>query len=177
MITVALQTLVSRQLSPFDQAVLSLTKLEAGSAFNVIPSLATIGGTLRTMQPETRETFLEQIETVAKSAAKVTGCEVSIEVRPGYPPTINHEADALFAQIKISDVLGPDGLETEIPAMASEDFSYMLQQKEGAYIWLGAGKSSQNLHSPLYDFNDELLPMGASLWVRMVEPSRQRQAE
>ena len=170
MITVALQTLVSRQLSPFDQAVLSLTKLEAGSAFNVIPSLATIGGTLRTMQPETRKTFLEQIETVAKSAAKVTGCEVSIEVRPGYPPTINHEADALFARGVISDVLGPDGLETEMsPAMASEDFSYMLQRKEGAYIWLGAGKSSQNLHSPLYDFNDDLLPIGASLWVRMVE--------
>ena len=130
------------------------------------------------MQPETRKTFLEQIETVAKSAAKVTGCEVSIEVRPGYPPTINHEADALFARGVISDVLGPDGLETEMsPAMASEDFSYMLQQKEGAYIWLGAGKSSQNLHSPLYDFNDDLLPIGASLWVRMVEAKLLRTAK
>ena len=177
MVTVALQTLISRQLNPFDQAVMSLTKLEAGSAFNVIPKTAIVGGTLRTMKAATREAFLEQIETIAKSAAKVTGCEVSMELRPGYPPTINHEADALFAQGVISEVLGPDGLETGMsPAMAAEDFSYMLQQKEGAYIWLGAGKDSQNLHSPLYDFNDDLLPMGASLWVRMVEARLPQQA-
>lgn len=170
MVTMALQTLVSRQLDPFDQAVISLTKLEAGSAFNVIPGIATVGGTLRTMKAETRKDFLKKIETVAKTAAQVTGCDVSIEVRPGYPPTINHEADALFARGVISDVLGKDGLDTDLtPAMGAEDFSYMLQQKEGAYIWLGAGKDSQNLHSSLYDFNDDLLPMGASLWVRMVE--------
>ena len=170
MITVALQTLVSRQLDPFDQAVVSLTKLEAGSAFNVIPNVATIGGTLRTMQPSTREDFLQRIETVAKMVAKVTGCEVSMEIRQGYPPTINHEADALFARGIISDVLGPEGLQTDLtPAMCAEDFSYMLQEKEGAYIWLGAGKGSANLHSPLFDFNDDLLPIGASLWVRVVE--------
>ena len=170
MVTMALQTLVSRQLDPFDQAVISLTKLEAGSAFNVIPSIATVGGTLRTMKAETRKDFLQKIEAVAKTAAQVTGCDVSMEVRPGYPPTINHEADALFARGVISDVLGKDGLDTDLtPTMGAEDFSYMLQHKEGAYIWLGAGTDSQNLHSPLYDFNDELLPMGASLWVRMVE--------
>ena len=170
MITVALQTLVSRQLDPFDQAVVSLTKLEAGSAFNVIPNGATIGGTLRTMKASTREDFLQRIETVAKMVAKVTGCEVSMEIRQGYPPTINHEADALFVHGIISDVLGPEGLQTDLkPAMCAEDFSYMLQEKEGAYIWLGAGKESANLHSPLFDFNDDLLPMGASLWVRVVE--------
>lgn len=170
MVTVALQTLVSRQLDPFDQAVISLTKLEAGSAFNVIPGVATIGGTLRTMKAATRAAFLEQIESVAKTAAAVTGCDVSMEIRPGYPPTINHEADAFFAQAVISDVLGEDGLETNVtPAMGAEDFSYMLAQKDGAYLWLGAGKESANLHSPCYDFNDDLLPIGASLWVRMVE--------
>jgi len=176
-VTMALQTLVSRQLDPFDQAVISLTKLEAGSAFNVIPSIAKIGGTLRTMKAETRKGFLQKIEAVAKAAAQVTGCEVSMEVRPGYPPTINHEADALFARGVISDVLGKDGLDTDLtPTMGAEDFSYMLQQKEGAYIWLGAGKNSQNLHSPLYDFNDDLLPIGASLWVRMVEAKLLQQA-
>ena len=170
MITVALQTLVSRQLDPFDQAVVSLTKLEAGSAFNVIPNVATIGGTLRTMKASTREDFLQRIETVAKMVAKVTGCEVSMEIRQGYPPTINHEADALFARGIISDVLGPEGLQTDLtPAMCAEDFSYMLQEKEGTYIWLGAGKESVKLHSPLFDFNDDLLPIGASLWVRVVE--------
>ena len=177
MVIMALQTLVSRQLDPFDQAVISLTKLEAGSAFNVVPSIATVGGTLRTMKAETRKDFLRKIETVAKTAAQVTGCEVRIEIRPGYPPTINHEADALFARCVISDVLGMDGLDTELtPTMGAEDFSYMLQQKEGAYIWLGAGKNSQNLHSPLYDFNDDLLPIGASLWVRMVEAKLLQQA-
>ena len=177
MITVALQTLVSRQLDPFDQAVVSLTKLEAGSAFNVIPNVATIGGTLRTMKASTREDFLQRIETVAKMVAKVTGCEVSMEIRQGYPPTINHEADALFARGIISDVLGPEGLQTDLtPAMCAEDFSYMLQEKEGAYIWLGAGKESVNLHSPLFDFNDDLLPMGASLWVRVVEAKLPNQA-
>ena len=170
MITVALQTLVSRQLDPFDQAVVSLTKLEAGSAFNVIPNVATIGGTLRTMKASTREDFIQRIETVAKMVAKVTGCEVSMEIRQGYPPTINHEADALFARGIISDVLGPEGLQTDLtPAMCAEDFSYMLQEKEGTYIWLGAGKESVKLHSPLFDFNDDLLPIGASLWVRVVE--------
>ena len=122
-----------------------------------------------TLYPDDMSLF-QKIETVAKTAAQVTGCDVSMEVRPGYPPTINHEADALFARGVISDVLGKDGLDTDLtPAMGAEDFSYMLQQKEGAYIWLGAGKDSQNLHSSLYDFNDDLLPMGASLWVRMVE--------
>ena len=166
----ALQTLVSRQTDPFDQAVISLTRLDAGSAYNVIPSIASIGGTLRTMKLDTRQQLLEQIEEVAKTAAKVTGCNVEMELRPGYPPTINHELDAVFARDVISDVLGTNGLETEMsPTMGAEDFSYMLKEKEGAYIWLGAGKNSQNLHSPLYDFNDDLLPLGASLWVRMVE--------
>ena len=166
----ALQTLVSRQTDPFDQAVISLTRLDAGSAYNVIPSIASIGGTLRTMKLDTRQQLLEQIEEVAKTAAKVTGCNVEMELRPGYPPTINHELDAVFARDVISDVLGTNGLETEMsPTMGAEDFSYMLEEKEGAYMWLGAGKNSQNLHSPLYDFNDELLPIGASLWVRMVE--------
>ena len=170
MITVALQTLVSRQLDPFDQAVISLTKLDAGSAFNVIPNKATIGGTLRTMKADTRQEMLEKIENVAKTTARVTGCDVSMELRPGYPPTVNHEKDAVFARKIIAEVLGPGGVETDItPAMGAEDFSYMLQQKEGAYIWLGAGRDHKNLHSPLYDFNDDILPLGASLWVRIVE--------
>ena len=170
MITVALQTLVSRHLDPFDQAVVSLTKLDAGSAYNVIPDKATISGTLRTMRSDTRQEMREKIETVARTTARVTGCEVSMEFRTGYPPTVNHEKDALFARRIIAEVLGPEGVETEIsPAMVAEDFSYMLQQKGGAYIWLGVGRDHQNLHSPLYDFNDDILPVGASLWVRMVE--------
>ena len=167
---VALQTLISRQLDPFDHAVISLTKLDAGSAYNVIPATATIGGTLRTMDADTRLRMIRDIEAVAQNAVATTGCNVSMELRPGYPPTLNHEVDALFARDIIIDMLGSGGLETDMtPVMGAEDFSFMLEQKPGAYIWLGAGLESENLHSPHFDFNDELLPIGASFWVRLAE--------
>ena len=170
MCVVALQTLISRQLDPFDHAVISLTKLEAGSAFNVIPASATIGGTLRTMKAQTRERLIREIETVAQNAAATLGCDISMELRPGYPPTLNHEEDALYARTVITDMLGPNALETEMtPVMGAEDFSFMLQQKPGAYIWLGAGIDSENLHSPHFDFNDDLLPIGSSFWVQLAE--------
>ncbi|MEL0099606.1 MAG: M20 aminoacylase family protein [Opitutae bacterium] len=166
----ALQTLISRRLDPFDQAVISLTRLDAGSAYNVIPGTATIGGTLRTMKAATRKMMIAEIETVARHAAATVGCEVSMELRPGYPPTLNHEEDALYVRGIITDMLGKDGLETGMtPVMGAEDFSFMLAQKPGAYVWLGAGLDSFNLHSPHYDFNDELLPIGASLWVQLAE--------
>ena len=170
MCILALQTLISRQLDPFDQAVISLTKLEAGSAFNVIPATATIGGTLRTMNAETRLRMIAEIETTAKNAAATLGCNVAMELRPGYPPTLNHESDALFARDIITDMLGADGLETSMtPVMGAEDFSFMLEKKPGAYIWLGAGLQSENLHSPHFDFNDDLLPIGASFWVQLAQ--------
>ena len=170
MCVVALQTLISRQLDPFDHAVISLTKLEAGSAYNVIPASATIGGTVRTMNAQTRERLIREIETVAQNAAATLGCDVSMELRPGYPPTLNHEEDALYARAVITNMLGPDALETEMsPVMGAEDFSFMLQQKPGAYIWLGAGMDSENLHSPHFDFNDDLLPIGSSFWVQLAE--------
>ena len=99
-----------------------------------------------------------------------------MEIRPGYPPTINHEADALFARGVISDVLGPDGLDTELtPAMGAEDFSYMLKKRRCLYL-ARCWQKVTNLHSPLFDFNDELLPIGASLWVRIVEAKLSSQA-
>lgn len=170
MTIMALQTLISRRLDPFDQAVISLTRLDAGSAYNVIPSTATIGGTLRTMKSEIRDQMLAEIEQVASQAASTLGCTVSMELRPGYPPTVNHTADALFARDVIGDVLGDNGVDTSLtPVMGAEDFSFMLQQKAGAYIWLGAGTGSEFLHSPHFDFNDDLLPIGASLWVKLVQ--------
>jgi amidohydrolase len=166
----ALQTLISRRLDPFDQAVISLTRLDAGSAYNVIPGTATIGGTLRTMKAATREMMIAEIETVARHAAATVGCEVSMELRPGYPPTLNHEEDARYVRDIITEMLGKDGLETGMtPVMGAEDFSFMLAQKPGAYIWLGAGLDSFNLHSPHFDFNDALLPIGSSLWVQLAE--------
>jgi hippurate hydrolase len=166
----ALQSCISRQLNPFDQSVLSLTKIEGGSAFNVIPDKVTIGGTLRSTNTDTRNDMLEKIKHAAQGACSVNNCSVNIEVRPGYPSTINDKKSAIFASSVFENSFGMNSLnKEEKPTMTSEDFSYMLQEKPGAYIWLGAGEKSEKLHSAHYDFNDELLPIGAEYWASLAE--------
>lgn len=159
----ALQTAISRQLNPFDQAVLSLTKINGGSAFNVIPDNVSIGGTLRSTNKKTRDEMLTKIKKIASNACDINNCKVNLEIRPGYPSTINDIKSAEFASKVFEDTFGIGSLDKiEKPTMTSEDFSYMLQEKPGAYIWLGAGENSEKLHSVYYDFNDELLPIGAT---------------
>ncbi|MDA9648805.1 M20 family metallopeptidase [Alphaproteobacteria bacterium] len=166
----ALQSCISRQLNPFDQSVLSLTKIEGGSAFNVIPDKVTIGGTLRSTNTDTRNDMLEKIKHAAQGACSVNNCSVNIEIRPGYPSTINDKKSAIFASSVFENSFGMNSLnKEEKPTMTSEDFSYMLQEKPGAYIWLGAGENSEKLHSAHYDFNDELLPIGAEYWASLAE--------
>ena len=166
----ALQSCISRQLNPFDQSVLSLTKIEGGSAFNVIPDKVTIGGTLRSTNTDTRNDMLEKIKHAAQGACSVNNCSVNIEIRPGYPSTINDKKSAIFASSVFENSFGINSLnKEEKPTMTSEDFSYMLQEKPGAYIWLGAGENSEKLHSAHYDFNDELLPIGAEYWASLAE--------
>ncbi|MDC0549089.1 M20 family metallopeptidase [Alphaproteobacteria bacterium] len=166
----ALQSCISRQLNPFDQSVLSLTKIEGGTAFNVIPDKVTIGGTLRSTNTDTRNDMLEKIKHAAQGACSVNNCSVNIEIRPGYPSTINDKKSAIFASSVFENSFGMNSLnKEEKPTMTSEDFSYMLQEKPGAYIWLGAGEKSKKLHSAHYDFNDELLPIGAEYWASLAE--------
>ena len=166
----ALQSCISRQLNPFDQSVLSLTKIEGGTAFNVIPDKVTIGGTLRSTNTDTRNDMLEKIKHAAQGACSVNNCSVNIEIRPGYPSTINDKKSAIFASSVFENSFGMNSLnKEEKPTMTSEDFSYMLQEKPGAYIWLGAGEKSEKLHSAHYDFNDELLPIGAEYWASLAE--------
>lgn len=166
----ALQSCISRQLNPFDQSVLSLTKIEGGSAFNVIPDKVTIGGTLRSTNTDTRNDMLEKIKHAAQGACAINNCSVNIEVRPGYPSTINDKKSAKFASIVFENSFGINSInKEEKPTMTSEDFSYMLHEKPGAYIWLGAGEKSEKLHSAHYDFNDELLPIGAEYWASLAE--------
>ena len=166
----ALQSCISRQLNPFDQAVLSLTKIEGGSAFNVIPDKVTIGGTLRSTNVNTRNEMLKKIKNAAKSACAINNCSVKIEIRTGYPSTINDKQSAQFASAVFKKSFGANSLnKEEKPTMTSEDFSYMLQEKPGAYIWLGAGQNSEKLHSAHYDFNDDLLPIGAEYWSSLAE--------
>ena len=166
----ALQTSISRQLNPFDQSVLSLTKIQGGSAFNVIPDTVTIGGTLRSANKTTRDEMLKKIKKIAESACAINNCNVNLEIRPGYPATINDKTSADFASKVFEDTFGSNTLnKEEKPTMTSEDFSYMLHEKPGAYIWLGAGAKSEKLHSAYYDFNDELLPIGAQYWSNLAE--------
>ena len=166
----ALQSLISRQLDPFKSAVLSITKIEGGSAFNVIPDTVTIGGTLRSTDQKNRNEMLDKIKKVASNTCAISNCEVNIEIRPGYPPTINNKECAKLASKIFKKTFGDNSINLkETPTMGSEDFSYMLEQKPGAYIWLGAGANSEKLHSPFYDFNDELLPIGAQYWTDLAE--------
>ena len=166
----ALQSLISRQLDPFKSAVLSITKIEGGSAFNVIPDTVTIGGTLRSTDQKNRNEMLDKIKKVASNTCAISNCELNIEIRPGYPPTINNKECAKLASKIFKKTFGDNSINLkETPTMGSEDFSYMLEEKPGAYIWLGAGASSEKLHSPFYDFNDELLPIGAQYWTDLAE--------
>ena len=166
----ALQSLISRQLDPFKSAVLSITKIEGGSAFNVIPDIVTIGGTLRSTDQKNRNEMLDKIKKVASNTCAISNCEANIEIRPGYPPTINDKECAKLASKIFKKTFGDNSINLkETPTMGSEDFSYMLEKKPGAYIWLGTGENSEKLHSPFYDFNDELLPIGAQYWTDLAE--------
>ena len=166
----ALQSLISRQLDPFKNAVLSLTKIEGGSAFNVIPDTVTIGGTLRSTNEHIRNDMLKKIKKVALNACEISNCKVNIEIRPGYPSTINDEKSAKLASEIFKNTFGDSSINLEeTPTMGSEDFSYMLKEKPGAYIWLGAGEDAEKLHSAHYDFNDALLPIGAEYWANLAE--------
>jgi hippurate hydrolase len=166
----ALQSLVSRQLDPFKNVVLSLTKIEGGSAFNVIPDSVTIGGTLRSTDKVLRNEMLKKIKNIAQNACAINNCSLDLEIRPGYPSTINDIKSAQLVKEIFEKTYGKSSInKDEKPTMTSEDFSYMLEQKPGAYIWLGAGEKSEKLHSPYYDFNDELLPIGANFWASLAE--------
>ena len=138
----ALQSLISRQLDPFKNAVLSLTKIEGGSAFNVIPDTVTIGGTLRSTNENIRNNMLQKIKKVAKNACEISNCKVDVEIIPGYPSTINDKKSAKLASEIFRNTFGDSFINLEeTPTMGSEDFSYMLKEKPGAYIWLGAGEN------------------------------------
>ena len=169
-IIVSLQTIVSRQLDPFSNAVLSITKINSGSAFNVIPETAYLGGTLRSTNEQDRDNLLKKIKSLVKQTAISHNCKVDFRIIPGYPPTVNDKESASFAHEIYEKHFGTDMIDENCtPTMGSEDFSYMLTEKPGAYIWLGAGINSEKLHSPYFDFNDKLLPFGVKYWECLVK--------
>ena len=168
----SLQSIVSRRITALEPAVVSVTIFDAGSALNVIPGAARLGGTARSFSPEIRKLLEESIRDITQSTAKAFGCGVKIDWQPGYPPTVNHADESSRAVFVASDVLGAENVITDLPpSMGAEDFAFMLGEKPGSYIWLGAGPAKEGamLHNDRYDFNDDVLAMGASYWARLVE--------
>lgn len=175
----AFQTIITRNKRPIDTGVISVTMIHTGEATNVVPETCVIEGTVRTFTTEVLDLIERRMKTVAEAtcAAFEVGCE--FEFARNYPPTINHPAETQFAREVMADVVGQDNVLEFEPTMGAEDFSYFLQHKPGAYFLIGNGDGSHRagghglgpcmLHNPSYDFNDDLIPLGATLWVRLAE--------
>jgi amidohydrolase len=172
-LVLSLQTIVSRNMDPFANAVVTVGFVKGGSAYNVIPTEAHVGGTTRTTKPEERKEIEKRIREICDGAARMYGVKIDVEYRYGYPPTINNAKRAAFAIDVATGVCGPQGVRDNVQAsMGAEDFSYMLEKVPGAMVWLGNGGVDGNgagLHNSRYDFNDMAIPFGVSFFVRTVE--------
>jgi amidohydrolase len=175
-----LQTLISRNKRPIDTAVLSITQIHAGDAYNIIPNEAVLRGTVRTFSTEVLDLIESGMARIVEHSAKALGAAAHLRFKRNYPPTVNHKKETEFAIGVMQDVVGKDNVQTEIdPTMGSEDFAFMLEKLPGCYFFIGNGDGGHRehghgigpcmLHNPSYDFNDELIPIGATVWVRMAE--------
>ena len=168
-IVLALQTIASRSADPLDACVVSVTQFHAGSADNIIPQSAWLNGTARTLKPETRDMVERRIREIGAGLASAAGAEARVEYHRNYPATVNHPAQTDFAAAVARKVAGETRVNADaVPVMGAEDFSFMLEARPGAFIFLGNGDSAK-LHHPAYDFNDDALPYGMSYWVELVE--------
>jgi hippurate hydrolase len=169
----ALNTIVSRNLNPMHSAVLSVTRIVAGETYNVIPDTAELSGTIRYFDVDDQSLIQGRLEMLACNMAKAYGAEASVDYRIGYPPTLNSEKETAECVEVLKEVFGADKVNPDPePLMAGEDFAFMLQEKPGCYIWAGNGSEGPHacmVHNPHYDFNDELIPLGALYWVKLVE--------
>ena len=168
----SLQSIVSRRVGPVDSAVVSVTIFQAGTAKNVIADTVRIAGTARSFLRDTRTLLRDAIREISETTAKAYDCTLKFDWHHGYPATVNHAAEAERAAQVLGKVIGSDHIDRDVePSLGGEDFSYMLEEKPGCYIWLGTGPAPADgmLHNARYDFNDEALPIGASYWVQLVE--------
>jgi hippurate hydrolase len=165
----ALQTIVARNVDPLKNAVVSVTMFQAGEATNVIPQTAKLQGTVRTLDSKVRELIEKRMGEICAGVGATHGAKVNLNYRRGYPVTVNHERQAAFAAAIARDVSGEGAVNVDMPpVMGAEDFSYMLEARPGAFVFMGIG-STAGLHHPAYDFNDEAIPAGVSFWARLVE--------
>jgi len=170
----ALQTITSRNTHPVDSVVISVTQIHAGDAYNVIPDSVRMHGTVRTFQTETRDKIPSSMLRVAEGVCAAYGTTCELNYMSGYPTTINSVPETEISAKAVVDLLGEDKIILNpTPSMGAEDFSYMLEARPGCYVWLGIGPGKGEagcmLHSSSYDFNDDVLPTGASYWVKLVE--------
>lgn len=174
------QTIVTRNKNPLDAGVLSITQIHAGSATNVIPDEATLIGTVRTFRTDVLDMMENRMRDVAQHTAAAFNAKVDFQFHRNYPPLINHAKETVFAVEVMQSIVGIANVDTTTePSMGAEDFAFMLQEKPGCYVFIGNGEGAHresghglgpcNLHNPSYDFNDDLLPIGATYWVRLAE--------
>jgi hippurate hydrolase len=165
----ALQSIVARNVDPLEAAVISICVFQAGQADNVIPQTATLRGTVRTLSPAVRELVKKRVHEVVEGTAKLHGAKADLSYTAGYPVLVNDEGRAAFAASVAAEIAGKDKVDRNTPPlMGAEDFAYMLEERPGAFIYVGNGDSAM-LHHPAYDFNDDAIPLGTSYWVRLAE--------
>ena len=168
----ALQTIISRITSPVDKALISVTQIHGGTAYNVIDDQVILGGTVRTFKPETRDLIEQKLTDTAIGIAKANGGDADIKYTRKYPSTINSKNESEFASNVAKQLVGEENVDTDIePCMGGEDFSYLLNEKPGSYLYIGQKDDDHNaqLHTTKYDFNDNLLPIGVNFWVNLVK--------
>lgn len=177
-ISQGLQSIITRQVDPLENAVLSITQIHAGSADNVIPDTAQLRGTVRTFSTKTLDVIEEQLHLIAQHSAHAMGCQVNIGFDRRYPPTVNHAAETEFCAELLQNWLGPEQVTYPVtPSMGAEDFSFMLEKVPGCYLFIGNGDGDHRLaghglgpctlHNGSYDFNDHLIPLGGTYWVKL----------
>jgi hippurate hydrolase len=175
----AFQTIITRNKRPIDAGVISVTMIHAGEATNVVPESCELQGTVRTFTLDVLDMIEARMKETAEHTCAAFGMGCEFEFARNYPPTINHVAETAFFQRVAADVVGPANVHDFEPTMGAEDFSYFLQHKPGCYFLIGNGDGSHRigghgmgpcmLHNPSYDFNDDLIPLGATMWVRLAE--------
>jgi hippurate hydrolase len=175
----AWQTILTRNKKPIDPGVISATMIHTGEAINVVPDSAEIQGTVRTFSFETLDLIETRMREIAEGLSATFGATCEFEFTRNYPPTVNHAAETEFVRRTLAQVVGEANVVPFEPTMGAEDFSFFLQAKPGCYFTLGNGDGAHRegghglgpcmLHNPSYDFNDELIPVGASCWVKLAE--------
>ena len=163
------QGIVARNVDPLESCVVSVTQFQAGTALNAIPQTAKLAGTTRSLTPAMRDLAEQRLRSITEGVAAAHGAQATLHYTRGYPVTCNHPREAMTVERVATSIVGADRVDGNTPPiMGAEDFSYMLEARPGAFVFIGNGESA-GLHHPAYDFNDEAIPLGIEYWVTLVE--------